>query len=100
MSFQMFERDSRHRNRGTMQRSRVPEFQVSNDLQLAAFDFLAVARISSGLRFFTIWSMSKLTKFLPCCAMKPLAWLAPTILSKLHDEVKARDGDAELNSQT
>jgi hypothetical protein len=80
--------------------SRVPEFQVSNDLQFAAFDFLAVARISSGLRFFTIWSVSKLTKFLPCCTMKPLAWLAPTILSKLHDEVKARDGDAELTSHT
>lgn len=54
--------------------------------------FLNLWARSGWGRFFTIWSVSKLTKFLPCCTMKPLAWLAPTILSKLHDEVKVTLG--------
>ena len=33
-------------------------------------------------RFFTIWGFSKLLRVLPCTHVKPLALLAPTVLSK------------------
>lgn len=45
-------------------------------------DFLAEAVQSRSPRFFTIWGFSKLLRVLPCTHVKPLALLAPTILSK------------------
>jgi len=54
--------------------------------------FLNLWARSGWGRFFTIWGFSKLLRVLPCTRVKPLTLLAPTILSKLHDEVKVTLG--------